>query len=75
MEGGEGAIVMNRLRALKDSIAGTFGRTILVTCYDTSRLSNRFLDRAREYVSHVVGLADLDKVECVIYDEIVTKRR
>lgn len=75
IEGGEGSSIINRLRALKDSIAGTFGKTILVTCYETNRLSQKFLDRAGEYVSRVVGLGDLAEVERVIYEEVSQKKR
>ena len=75
IEGGQGTQMVNRLRALKDSLAGTFGKTFLVTCYETTRLSRRFLERAREYVSKVIGFEDLTAVEQIIYDEIAGKQR
>ena len=75
MKGGEATEMVNRLRALKDSIAGTFGKTFLVTCHDTSRLSGQFLTRASEYVSKVIGFEHLANVEQVIYEEVALKQR
>lgn len=75
IDGGEGTKMVNRLRALKESLAGTFGKTFLVTCHDTTRMSRRFLDRANEYVSKVIGVENLAAVEHIIYDEIVRKSR
>ncbi len=75
LEKGQGAIMVSRLRALKESLAGTFGKTFLVTCYETRQLSARFLDRAGEYVSSVIGIEQLAEVEQVIYEKVALRQR
>jgi hypothetical protein len=75
IEGGVGSATTNRLRALKESLAGTFGKTILVACTPNADMPRRFLDRAREYVSCVAGLEDLGRVEGLIYDAIAARSR
>ncbi|NMB86855.1 MAG: DUF1887 family protein [Chloroflexi bacterium] len=75
MEKGEGAAVISRLRTLKESLAGTFGKSFLVNCYYTHQLSSRFVERAAEYVSRMICLEDLAEVENIIYNEIAMRRR
>ena len=67
--------VLNRLRALKESLGGTFAKTFLVTSQPLARMSQVFLRRAREYVAGAVGLEDLVRVEEVIFALMSQKSR
>ncbi len=73
--GMNGQATLNRLRALKDSMAGTFGKSFLVTCRNQKNLGRVFLNRAHEYVSRIIGLEELERVEEIVYQDMARRQR
>lgn len=71
----DGQGTLNRLRALKDSMAGAFGKSFLVTCRNQKNLGQVFLKRAQEYVSRIIGLEELGSVEEIVYQDMARKQR
>jgi hypothetical protein len=58
-----GQRTLNKLRTLKETVGGTFGRTFFVTTMEHSKLGSHFQDRAREY--DITAIVDIGKLPCV----------
>ncbi len=67
----QGQAILNRLLALKETLAGTFGKTFFVTSRYPDRLSEVNQLRAAEYISRLIGMDELAYVEGVIYKTMV----
>ena len=75
LKGQTGQAALNRLRALRGSLGGLFAQNFLVTAQSVGDLSPVFQRRADEYVSRVIGLDDLARVEMVIASALGSRRR
>ncbi len=75
LKGPVGQGILNRLRALKESLGGTFAKSYLVTTCPTSEASYQFKARANEYVSSVIYLDQLEIVGNLIVDQLSSHQR
>ena len=75
VKGKEGTAMLNRLRTLKESLGGTFARSVLVVSQPAEQLTPAFKERAGEYVSRIIGAESLGRIEQVIYEELAQKGR
>ena len=58
---------LSRLRALRDTAAGVFGRSFLVTTKKEDTLSGDFLNRAKDYRQTIISYENLHKVEEIVF--------
>lgn len=75
LKGPTGQAALNRLRALRDSLGGVFGKAFLIIGQNSADLPEVFQRRAAEYVSRIIGLEDLHRVEDLVQEEMSRKRR
>jgi len=75
IKGQEGQAYLNRLRVLKESLGGSFGRTVLVTALPKGSLSTEVERRAREYVARLIYLEELPEIGKIIAGELSIKSR
>ena len=67
--------ILGRLRALKESLAGAFGKSFLITTTRDANINDQFRLRAKEYSSRVIGLEELMNAEKIIYEELTRRER
>jgi hypothetical protein len=62
-----GQKTLNKLRTLKETVGGTFGRSFFVTTMKRVALGSRFCDRAREYdITEIVDIDRLPDIAAII---------
>jgi hypothetical protein len=75
LKGDKGQFMLSRLRALKETLGGTFGKSYLVTSTPKEKISADLLNRAKEYVSRVIDLSELPMVAEIIEHGLVNRSR
>lgn len=75
LKGPKGQSTVNLLRALRDSLGGTFAKSFFITPYPPESYSRQFIKRANEYVSCLIHQEELTRVEDVIKHEMCKKRQ
>lgn len=75
LKGPVGQSALNRLRALKETLGGTFGRSFLIVASLEENLSADFIRRANEYVSRVIYLNELEQTPAIIRQYLSSRRR
>lgn len=75
LKGPEGQKILSRLKALKDTLGGTFAKSFLVTTSQPEEVTEDFKKRAREYVSTIIYLDELESVGDRIVEQLASRKR
>lgn len=75
LKGPEGQKILGRLKALKDTLGGTFARPFLVTTCMPDDVTEDFKKRAREYSSTIIYLNELEGVGNRIVEALASRKR
>jgi len=66
-----GQKTLNKLRALKETVGGTFGRTFFVTTMEQASLGDRFRNRARDYdITAIVDINELPDIADIVLEKM-----